>query len=214
MPLDVQSGELADRLRRFFRLTGRIPAQIDEVTVPVANVQNLDVAPYRSRVHAGGNHVVGAAVALANTVAGIRVPAPRAAGSTGVFVVQKIIVRNANAGVQDYLIGLTDDATPINQVAGAFLLDLDQTPDQGAVSGVSRIGVQVLSGTITPLAIQEITRVTVPGQTILQLDHLSIALRSGFGPNGAVSALLVVGADTVNLTVDATFLGLWHPDAL
>jgi hypothetical protein len=68
--LPIQSSELAIRLRSFFRLTGRIPAVLDETTVPVINVGDLDRPPWRRdpRSFIGWGNFDGAGAGLVNWV--------------------------------------------------------------------------------------------------------------------------------------------------
>lgn len=46
--LAIGFGDLAQRARRAFKLTGRLPLNLDETVLPVAIVANLDRAPFQS----------------------------------------------------------------------------------------------------------------------------------------------------------------------
>lgn len=56
MPIQLQTAEIADRLRRFFLLRGRVRGQLDETIVPVAQVVDVTGAPY-SRDPLSGWHL-------------------------------------------------------------------------------------------------------------------------------------------------------------
>lgn len=46
MPITIQVGDIANRLRRAFDIRGRIPTSLDETIVPVAIVRNADELPF------------------------------------------------------------------------------------------------------------------------------------------------------------------------
>jgi len=50
MPVPIQLGAITDRLRKFFRIRGRISLTLDEVIAPVVLVQDLTVGPYQAGV--------------------------------------------------------------------------------------------------------------------------------------------------------------------
>lgn len=68
MPLDIQVGDVAERLRRFFDLRGRIPGRLDEVVVPVINLGDLSKPPYSrdplSGWHLGAQGAVAAEISM------------------------------------------------------------------------------------------------------------------------------------------------------
>jgi hypothetical protein len=70
MPLTIQLGEVADRLRRFFDVRGRMPTVLDETIVPVINLTDLSGAPYRRNPLAfqGGGDSDGGIAGTANWV--------------------------------------------------------------------------------------------------------------------------------------------------
>ena len=94
MPLDSSKGQIADSLRSFFRLTGRIPTRVDELVVPTARVAELDRAPWRSGPIAGSFYNESANVAAEFSAVGVGLP-PTAPGQ---FVVRKVRVVQGTAG--------------------------------------------------------------------------------------------------------------------
>jgi len=50
VPLPIQSGSTTERLRKFFRIRGKVGLTLDEVIAPVVMVQDLTKGPYQSGV--------------------------------------------------------------------------------------------------------------------------------------------------------------------
>jgi len=50
MPIPIQAGPITDRLRKFFRIRGRVVLALDEIVAPVCLVQDLTKGPYQSGV--------------------------------------------------------------------------------------------------------------------------------------------------------------------
>lgn len=94
MPLDSSKGAIADSLRSFFRLTGRIPTRVDELVVPTARVAELDRMPWRSAPVRGAFYNESANVAAEFSAVGIGLP-PTAPGQ---FVVRKVRVVQGTGG--------------------------------------------------------------------------------------------------------------------
>jgi len=111
VPLDTQNGSVADRLRNFFKLTGRVPAPLDDVVVPVANLVDLDGPPWRT---ADENWSTSALTqpALAANVSYAGVWMPR--GMKGVAVVKQVVLENEDAAAQTFFIAFVR-ITPTDQ---------------------------------------------------------------------------------------------------
>jgi hypothetical protein len=100
VPTEIQRGELSDRLRRFLGLTGRIPLQMDETVVPIANVQDLASPPYRLLERGfSGSDEIAAAVGFPSMIA-LTLPKQLAVGlpERGALVVSQLTLWNPNAG--------------------------------------------------------------------------------------------------------------------
>jgi hypothetical protein len=130
--LPIQSGELAARLRRFFHLVGRVPAVLDETTVPVINVGDLDRAPWREdpRTFIGWGNFDGAGAGLVNWVV-----FQHQLGHPGCSCITKsrVIVREASSasGAAVYLmVGFSDVA-----VGGAVQESVANTEPTGFHGG-------------------------------------------------------------------------------
>jgi len=50
MPIPIQSGSITERMRKFFRIRGKVGFALDEIVAPVALVQDLTKGPYQSGV--------------------------------------------------------------------------------------------------------------------------------------------------------------------
>src|SRR5687768_1210512 len=88
MPQPIQAGTVADRLRNFLNLTGRIPVQMDENVVPVANVQSLGEPPWRTEDVDCFAYASSPAVAARFGMVAFRMPA----GATGALVIRRVVI--------------------------------------------------------------------------------------------------------------------------
>ena len=64
MPLPVQLGPITERVRKFFRIRGRVQFALDEIIAPVTMIQDLTKGPYISGVTPAAGTARGASVAL------------------------------------------------------------------------------------------------------------------------------------------------------
>lgn len=212
MPLVSQQGEVADRLRRFFRITGRIPSGVDETVVPVANLQSLDSPPWRLAPRNFGAFVETAAAVALNSYAGIHM----LFGTPGACVIRDIWIRNSAAAFENFSIFLVADAETVATYAlGA------QVPNTEDINPGPAGAVQALlpparaTFTVAPLPFGiEIWRGLVSLGSLLHVQlRREVVLRgTGFGA-GQVSQGLFVACRTVNVTVGASFAGTYYPDA-
>lgn len=90
MPIDVNRGEIANRLRRFLDIRGRIPTRLDENVVPVVQLASVDDAPWRQSPITWAGWVSQPSVALLNSF--VAVTLPRA--DFGIFSVDRVAVDN------------------------------------------------------------------------------------------------------------------------
>jgi len=100
MPLETQFGEVADRLRSFFKITGRIPSQLDEVLVPVAQVVDIGAPPYAIDPVLFQVRNTSAAVAAKNSALAIALPE----SASGTMVVDRVHVEGGAAAFSASLI--------------------------------------------------------------------------------------------------------------
>lgn len=108
MPLDIQVGDIAERLRRFLDLRGRIPARLDEIVVPTISLGDLARPPY-SRDPLSGWHL-GAFGAVAGEISMVGL-LPQGADK---LVIKKLVIVNDTAGAITYevYVGSTISASP------------------------------------------------------------------------------------------------------
>jgi hypothetical protein len=94
MPLPIGWGDISQRLRRAFNITGRIPTRLDENVVPVAIVRDCNVHPFATDpAVVACEHEVAAIVGVQGTI-GIANTGPR--GS--VLIIEKLWLSNSVAG--------------------------------------------------------------------------------------------------------------------
>lgn len=213
MPLTSQQGDVADRLRNFFRITGRIPSSVDEVVVPTANIQDLDQPPFRSKVVNFGGNAGRAATPLNSTHAGIILRRP------GVAVVKRVWIRNQTAGVQSYTLALRSNAEiEVLSSSPGSCVNLE-SPWDPVNFGALRVPVERFTydtvgadpGVVT------ITAFTVPATTTLLVPLDGIVLRANVGknllgqPTSISSGLFVTGA-VVNQGVEMNAEGTYYAE--
>jgi len=130
MPLDIQQGEVADRLRKFFRLSGRIPATLDETVVPVAILQSLDQPPWRLTAQRGAAYIIKTLVAAEQLAIAVQHPL----AVSGRTVVDKVFVSNEEATTGFYSIGYgsMDYVTGIENVVTIPNVEQPGPPPGGA----------------------------------------------------------------------------------
>jgi hypothetical protein len=203
VPTEIQRGELADRLRRFMGLTGRVPLQLDETIVGVSVLQNLERPPYRLGIRGllGFSESAGAAgnptqIALAYPIG--------PAGTRGAAVVDAVQLENTSAGAQTTQLrlafNLTGTWTAIQQAWDLDRPHNDQGTEQRLLpvvrqnNAVAQIGGQLMQTTTGGLGSRYLLELPQP-----------IVLAPG-------AELLAVAPATVGLR--ALFLGTFHPDAI
>lgn len=96
MPLDSAKGSVADAMRSFFRLTGRIPTRVDELIVPTAQIVQLNRQPWRANPIRGSVFVESAAVAAEQSAVAVTLPT----ASPGQFIVRHVRVMQDTTGVE------------------------------------------------------------------------------------------------------------------
>lgn len=123
MPLHpVQRGELTDRLRRFFGLTGSYRADLEAIVNPVAVVQDISQVPYRFQsVQGWQSYDALGAVAAVSGFAQWRNPA----GSGAVMIVDRLSARTlAAVATAEFFVRIGNGAT-----VGAPLLSQANSAD-------------------------------------------------------------------------------------
>jgi|GEM_PF-6731893 len=213
MPLVTQQGEVADRLRRFFRIAGRIPSTVDETVVPTVNLQALDRPPWRLTARNGAVYTETAAAAGLNSFAAVQMTF----GSPGVLVVSDCWIRNNDLTLRSFSLFLVANAEAVaGFAAGAQLADLENMNPGTAGATVARLPPRAASFSTTPLPFgTEIWRGNIAPEAHYHLRlRREVVLRGdGYGL-GKVSQSLCVACRTVNLSAAMTVHGTYYPDAL
>lgn len=210
MPIPIQQGGIADRLRNFARLVGRAGTALDEIVVPVLQVQQLDQPPYRTAERKWRSYLSRAPVAAVYGVVGVVLP-ERVGGAA---VIEQIILSNPAAGASEYQLILIDSpAVVLANYASQFVVDVEQMADT-ASGTVPRTAPVIFSGTTATapagweaLAIFRLVAnetVIIPVQMVLRGRLL--------GDLGATRGIAVMNT-AVNDTMRAGFAGDYIPDA-
>lgn len=208
MPQPIQQGTVADRLRNFLRLSGRIPVQLDENVVPIVNVQDLSQPPWRTQDVDFGVNVNGAAVAAVNTHVGLEVPV----GIPGVAVVDTIYFQNSTGAAVAYSITVGVRVGAGYTLQGTcYNTELIDPGSAGAA--IATVPVEFFDFSTAPIVGQEICRVMVPigGSVIIPTR---VSLRGRYGSSADIGQCLMVANRTVNLAANVSFRGTYYPQAL
>lgn len=201
MPMTSQFGEVADRLRSFFKITGRIPSTVDEVVVATASVANIGDPPYALEPVLFQFRNVSAAVAVKNSAIAVATPE----SATGTMIVDRIHIEGGAAAFSASLIldnysllvtaGLTDFG-PITRINGLSQATLRANVVQSTVPTV------LIGSAAAPHVGFEVERSVLAVNTDIQLLGPWV-----LPPGGA----LAVWCNTVNLAVGASFKGRYFP---
>lgn len=212
MPLVTQQGEVADRLRSFFRLTGRIPSTLDETVVPIAQVQNLDAAPWRlTTVRWMTNRGV-AAVAADQGFAGVMLRRPGAA------VVEDVWVRNVTGAALTAGLWIQMNAEAlVGAVVGSGAPNIERMGAAAAAASIARTPVEAIRYStigLDPTALLLATFVIPANETYLVRPFVTLRTVQGTNLLGAtpVSTGLYVAAPAINVPIEANFAGTYYPD--
>lgn len=204
MPLDTQQGEVADRLRRFLNVVGRIPSGLDETVVPVVSLSDLAAPPYRHlSPREGCGHFEAAATAAEYSLVGIGFPA----GRTGTLRINQIwITVGAAMSVRIGNLAYTTLAATA-AIIGGYPRDVELQTDLAAVTtGVwSKLPVDFFGGSDPTNFTTSILKVGVPAvtTTLRVLDpNTPILLQGG-------NALIVQG-QTVNTALNVGIHCTWY----
>jgi hypothetical protein len=191
MPLPIQLGELANRVRRALDTRGRLPLALDETVVPVVLIADADEVPYAlDPIHAAGFQR-GTGAAAAQCTIGISNQGPE--GS--VFILEQLAIAcgTANAEIEISRSGtLTADVPASSRV----MADLTSQARPGAVGRdvPVRLDLHTATTITTVGSICEMIRTGPDRSLILPVKHY---LRRGevcFVKCSAVNQLLSVGA--------------------
>lgn len=209
MPLDSNKGQIADALRSFFRLTGRIPTRVDELVVPVVQVAQLYDPPWRSSPIRGSVYAETAAVAAEYGYIAVALPP----GATGQFVVRKVRVIQGTAGA-----ALTHSLTLMSHAAIAATLT-----DTGTVQKTEQLNKTTLAaGAAESTGVRYFIGTDPTLGLGLELWRLRIEAAGTSGPVDEWSGLIVipnggglaVSARTVNVVIRVAIEIEYYPDSV
>lgn len=114
--MTTQYGDIGQRLRRFFGITGRIPSNVDETVVTTAELEQLHRAPWRrDGIQAGRSSQ---RIAVAGQLPYVYIEC-----MAGAFVMEQMVV--ANTGATAYW---TEFGFITPRTIGAFLITTEQYP--------------------------------------------------------------------------------------
>jgi hypothetical protein len=166
VPLEINEPEVADRLRRFFRTTGRIPTKLDETIVPVGLIGDLSETPYRLRAGNGVGAVTVVGAAGLTSYGAINHPV----ALRGATVVRQIIIRNSTAGALNYAVSMVSADYVTGQISTDFLADVEHNPPPTAANQTpGRLPVVISTGRAFPLPGLEIASVGVAAGGVIIL---------------------------------------------
>lgn len=209
MPIATQQGDIAARLRNFFKATGRIGTTLDEVVVPVAVVQQLDQPPFRGSAYDFAMFRQRTAIVGATSFAGLFVPA----GVQGVAVAEQVTVVNETAAALFYrLVQFEDPATVLANYSQLPCYNVER-PDRSNAGVPATVPVASFIGSWVAPAYQLLAAFSV-GAGDQQTVSTRISMRAGVQDNPAISRAIAVICTTQNTVVTASWRGQWYPEQL
>lgn len=207
MAIDVGSGNVADRLRNFLRLTGRIPLKMDEMVVPVVVGQQLDQPPWRTADQNFAATVVTSPAPAAGffAIAGVEMPN----GASGVARVTQITIRSNIAAEYSIFVGARQGTNYSAQ--GRVFNTENATPVPALIPTLAPVFYQA---DVNPLALNaEICRVVAGGQGTIVVP-VDVCLRGNFGQSTTVGQACFVAIRTAATAECVSFSGTFYPQAL
>lgn len=201
MPLEIQSGDIAERLRRFFRLTGRVPTALDETIVPVAVLASLDRPPWRQAPTDFEVHTTKGATAAELSAIGLTHPS--ALG--GRTVVERITLRNDGAAAAVYSFTITSSSYVLGFAGRAQAPDVERMPlPSTGNAAIGQLGIYIASWHTGGAQVgTQIGHFSVPaGDT--RVAPLRVTLAPGW--------ILMVWQEVVNTGLRVAFGGTYYPE--
>jgi hypothetical protein len=205
MPLDIQQGGYADKLRRALGVRGRMPLRLDESVVPVVQVQDLDRPPYRSDAQEFGTNVFATGMAAVFNFGAIGL----ATSQPGAIVVDGLWVTSGAADAYSVVIGTEVDYNAIDSAPIQLTKNCEHYGDPSrAVAGALPFDLPIRTfwGRHASL------RLAAPSLMSFRVgagDDKLIPWRWILRPGW----VLAVWRSTVNLEIDVNFHGTYYPDA-
>jgi hypothetical protein len=203
MPLDSQNGSVADRLRNFFRITGRIPSPVDETVVPTANLVDLDGPPWRTTDENFQTSALNAQpVAAQFGYAGVYMPR----NTLGVAVIKQIQLINATAAVQIF------DIFFVRAVPNESNIVVNVEHFGDSAGGLNpRVPVKAAFFTIAAQIGEQLMHISLPANTslIVPVMYAIRGVKTDPNPHG-----IYISSETVNVEVRGSIFGTYHPSAL
>lgn len=208
MPVPIQQGGVADRLRNFLRLTGRAATTMDEVVTPVVNVQNLDRMPWRTKERRFMIEMSHGALAASFSAVGLRVPLDQ----KGVAVVDQLIFTSSTT--QTYRIGITVDPQGFPHLGENPVFDVENWSAFGDATVTAQLP-PIAWGNDSPATMLSwvLTTIKVTANTTL-IVPVEIAIRGPLAAEPTSTRCLGIENTTLNTAVDVTMCGVWYPDAI
>lgn len=200
MPLPIQSGDLADRLRRFFRLSGRIPSALDETVVPVALIQDLGEPPWRGPAAASDFSISLTTVAVAATRAYATIKQP--AGGGGRTVIERLTFWNTAAATRVIAVNYSEGGWVDGQVAVANLINVENArPNLAGGAGVlpERLGPTAHTGNFATSAGAEIFAISCAAGL-----SVSVPVRWTLPPGWQIIVMLTTVAEDLTVSLAGT----------
>lgn len=202
MPLPIQRGAFADSLRQLFRLTGRIPVNLDENVVPVAIVGDASGLPYTGDPIYWQAYGSGGPVAAELSVVGVG----PVVGLNGCLIVDRIDA--INIGVSAVMGSVRfQQLTGIGLAVGQAPLQVNQL-DLNRIIGANyqTVPAQTVTGTEAALAGVQLLRFQLPAGTQLSIPGPWVL--------PADVALSVWASSLPNYRIDVNFAGRYFADVI
>jgi hypothetical protein len=207
MPLDIQSGSLADRIRRALGLRGRMPLKLDETVVPTVETASLTLPPYRGAdaMDFSTNVFLAAAGAGRYSFGGVGLSVDQ----PGAIVIDGIWVTSLATDAYSIVIGTDVD---YDAADSAPLQTTKQVENYGdlsrAVAGATPLNCPIRTRWGSSLTLR-LGAASLHSFRVSAADDKLIPWRYTLRPGW----FLAVWRSTANLELDVNFHGTYYPDA-
>lgn len=208
MATDIGTGSVADRLRNFLRITGRLPLKLDEMVVPVMVGQQLDSAPWRTSDQNFAAMLTSATPA-AGFFAAVGVELPIRV--SGVARITGILLGNAAAAARSYDIRVgARSASNYTRQGNVFNVE-NMTPVPAVIPTLSP---EFFDFNENPIATGNlIGRIRLAADASIYIP-VDVSLRGNFGQSSTLGQSLWVLVRTPTEGLACTFFGTFYPQAL
>jgi hypothetical protein len=204
VPLDIQTGGFAEKMRRALGVRGRMPFRLDETVIPTVEVNRLDLPPYRTDASDFATNIDITQVAAEFAFGGVKLPA----SSAGAVVIDQLMVTSEAADSYSVFLGNSPDYEATASLVGTQnVWNVESMPRGAAGVGAFTLPFnQNLRGTDPVLGIGSL----LFSFRMVANENLWIPLRATLRPGWAIA----LWRRTVNTPINCSWFGTYYPNVI